>query len=298
MIRDSIEYYRWKAMRSLARLFREKRPVRVVIFGEHSQDWMTALTPHGPMWKGVARAREVLLVSDAAALPPADGDDIETVVIPLMEDHARNRPRRHRALAPDRRAIDTLGDKAAFARYVKANGLAGLCPQIYDDPESAIFPCVLKRIDLNAGQGVTLVRSREELEQRLEEDTWRGHPTILQALAPGFEEYVTHCVCRRGRVLWHCSFAYTMAASDMMRTPANVGSIRAIPAARGLIAKIEAFLSPLAYDGPCNVDYKMTPDGKLVVMEINPRLGGSLMRPENVEQLARALSEIIDAAAP
>jgi carbamoylphosphate synthase large subunit len=215
-----------------------------------------------------------------------------------MEDHARNRPQRHRALAPDRGAIDTLADKAAFARYAEANGLAALCPKTHDTPESAVFPCVLKRVDLNAGQGVTLVGSREELEQRLSEDTWRGHPTVLQALAPGFEEYVTHCVCRKGRVLWHCSFVYGMEANDAMRTPANVGSIRATMASRELVASFEAFLTPLAYDGPCNIDYKIAPDGKPVVLEINPRLGGSLMRPENVELLARALSEIIDAAAP
>ncbi len=298
MIGASIRHYRWKARRLLARLTRERRPVRVVIFGEHSEDWMSALASDAPVWKSFPRVREVLLAADAAGLPADRPDNVGTVVIPLMEDHARNLPSGFHALSPDRRSIDILADKAAFAAHGSNLGLDRLCPATFRDARRATFPCVLKRLDLNAGRGVALARSRFELELRLEQEPWLGHPYILQAYTPGDVEYVTYCVCRDGRLLWHCSFAYRIRGSDAIRTSDNVETMSAIAAPPGVIAAIGRFLRPLAYSGPCNVDYKIAPDGGIVVLEINPRLGGSLMRPENVGFLARALSEIIDAATP
>ena len=296
MPRAAIRYHAWRLTRFLARLVRARRPVRVVIFGEPSQDWMTALAPGAPVWARVPRVREVALAANASAVPANDPGEVDTVIIPLMEDHARNCPSNHHALVPDRRSIDILADKAAFAGHVDAHGLSRLCPKPFTSVAEATFPCVLKRVDLNAGRGVAVVRTRFDLELRLEQEPWRGQACILQSLAPGEVEFVTHCVCAKGRVLWHCSFLYEMETPDAIRTPDNVRSMRATTAARGVIAAIEAFLAPLAYDGPCNVDYKIAPDGRIIVLEINPRLGGSLMLPENVGFLARALAEIIDAA--
>jgi hypothetical protein len=50
-------------------------------------------------------------------------------------------------------------------------------------------------------------------------------------------------------------------------------------------------LSPLAYGGPCNVDYKLSADRR-----INPRLGGTLMLPAQAEQLRAAMACTIEHA--
>jgi carbamoylphosphate synthase large subunit len=49
------------------------------------------------------------------------------------------------------------------------------------------------------------------------------------------------------------------------------------------------------YSGPCNIDYSYQ-SSDLKIFEINPRLGGSLMKTENVKLLAQALTAIIKAA--
>ena len=63
-----------------------------------------------------------------------------------------------------------------------------------------------------------------------------------------------------------------------------------------VIRQSETVLSPLAYSGPCNVDYKLSADGRMQIFEINPRLGGTLMLPAQAEQLRAATACIIEHA--
>ena len=272
--------------------------IRVIIYGEHSADWMAALAPHAPVWSRMADVDEVLLIPDGPAvmIPEPSRSGIRTVVIPLMENHTRYCPRQYPSLIPDARSIDTLKNKAAFAAYAKAIGLAHLCPKYYASGADAVFPCVLKRVDLYGGIGVAIVRSFAELKRFLEHEPWRGRTSILQSFVPGATEYVTHCVCKNGHILWDCSFAFDLNPLDSIRTPDNVNTVRSITATSFCLSQIKAFLSPLAYTGPCNVNYKFSDDEKIVVFEINPRLGGSLMLPQNVSYLHDALSHIIKAA--
>jgi len=62
------------------------------------------------------------------------------------------------------------------------------------------------------------------------------------------------------------------------------------------LAEFESILGPLAYSGPCCIDYKVTESGQTIVLEINPRFGGSLMRPAHVEDLQGSLAAIISLA--
>jgi hypothetical protein len=274
------------------------RCLRVVIYGEHSPDWMTALAPGAAVWTGMPDVDEVLLVPDrpGVVIPEPRHGGTRTVVIPLMEDHTRHCPPHYLSLVPDHRSIDVLADKAAFADYVRTEGLGELCPETYESAADAVFPCVLKRANLNAGQGVVIARSLPDLMSRLAQEPWAGHTCILQSLEREPVEYVTHCVCRDGRILWHCTFAYEADARDLIRTANMVNPVRPVAASASGLEQIETLLVPLGYCGPCNVDYKISNSGKLAVFEINPRLGGSLMRPENVDYLQGALSCIIEAA--
>jgi hypothetical protein len=266
----------------------------VVIYGLHSQDWMTALAPEAGIWKKISGVKRVLVVPDspAAEIPAPTREVPRVVVIPLMEPHTRNRPKAFPSLAPDERALDAFGDKIEFQAYVRDNGLEDLCPAHFPGPEEARFPCILKRKDLNGGIGVAVAASAEHLQSLLEQPPWRGHPFVLQAKLEGCE-FVTHCVCKKGRILWHTSFAYGLPPGESIRTASNVQSICPILATDGTMRQLQRFLTPLNYSGPCNFDYKFAPDGTVAIMEINPRLGGSLMRPENRHHLQAALSCIV-----
>ena len=225
---------------------------RVMIYGEHSTDWMSALAPDAPVWRKIGGVEEVRLIPDIPDVEIAEPSraDIRTVVIPLMEDDARHCPRQYLSLIPDERSIDVLANKATFAAYAEAEGLSRLCPETYANGADAVFPCVLKRLDLNAGRGVEVASSPEELKWLLERDPWRGRGYILQSLAAGSREYVTHCVCKNGLIVWRCSFAYEMNSAASVRRPDNVDRTSLTTASPLNMSQIERFLRPLAYTGP------------------------------------------------
>jgi hypothetical protein len=272
--------------------------IRVVIYGAAWRDWMIALWPGSRVWWGIPRVKSVVMLpgSPAAEIPAPTPEIPEAVAIPLLEDHIRNRPKRLRSLAPDERSLDVLGDKRQFQDYIQGNGLANLCPEHFSSPAAARFPCILKRTGLYAGHGIAAVASAEQLQSLLDQPPWQGHPFVLQAMVEGDREIVTHCVCKKGQILWHTSYLYTLPPGQVIRCGVTGIPIQPLGVSPSVLRQLQRFLEPLDYTGPCNFDYKLGPDRKLRIMEINPRLGGSLMLPAHAPHLQAALSTIVENA--
>ena len=146
---------------------------------------------------------------------------------------------------------------------------------------------------MNASNGVALVESPEHFRELILQDPWEGQKYILQEFVPGGREYATYCLFENGKLLWHCSYAFTYQENSIRLTGENM---ERVVASAAQLDQIQRFIAPLNYTGPCNIDYKLRPDGSIAILEINPRLGGTLMRPENVEDLSQALSLIIEKA--
>lgn len=270
-----------------------RKDILVVIWGVHTPDWMDALAPSAPVWKHLPGVREVQVLPDSApGVPLRARWGRRTVVIPLMEVHIKRRPVRYASLAPTPDALATLADKGRFADYVAKHGLAHLCPTPYGSIEAAVFPCVIKRTDLNGGCGVQLAATPERARSILASAPFAGHPCIIQSLTPVLVEYAVHCVCVDGRILWHRAYACDREREQIRRGDDGVALRRAdVPEA--VLRELESFLRPLAYSGPCNFDCTWDDDGRPVVFEINPRLGGSLMRPEHAADLAACLAVVL-----
>ncbi len=199
-----------------------------------------------------------------------------SVQVPLMEDDILACPD---ALRPSAIAIATLRDKAAFRDYAERERLDYLCPA-----RTTTFPCMLKRTDSFSGTGVALVHSQTQLDTLLAQDPWLGHPWILQEHVPDGIEYVTHMVAKDGVALWRCTYEYSATKGRTTKRPTPFAEA------------VEAFLAPLAFSGPCCANYKIV-GGHMKLFEINPRIGGSLMRDENRSDLREALTAIAGARA-
>lgn len=276
---------------------RNKNNIRIVVFGSHSPDWMTAMAPSAPVWAGIPGIHEVLHVeSGSEQIPPSTGWGQRTVVIPLMENHIKHRPTQYSSLAPNLSALQVLSNKAVFAAYVRDMGLTNRCPTVFTSIEEASFPCVIKRTDLNGGLGVEIAASLEHARVLVEQEPFAGMPYLIQSLVIHSGEYVAHCVCREGRILWHCVYAFEYEGSPVIRRPSMTTQALPAKAPPSLVAVVESFLVPLSFSGPCNIDYAIGEDGNIVVFEINPRLGGSLMCAVNLTDLRDSLCCIIQNA--
>jgi carbamoylphosphate synthase large subunit len=253
---------------------------RVILYGIPYADWNATLSD-----------RALCL----PATPFGSGARADDVVIAMKTSHGA-RTASGRALEPTKHAIATLDNKARFAAYMEANGFADYCPRTYASRHAAVFPCVLKRTDLSASLGVAVARSPEHLDELLRTRTFAGRPYVLQEPVQGNVEYATYCVCKDGRVLWSCSFASDVGGPVVIKREDNAVRRQAIATPAAIIRQIEAVLLPLAFTGPCNVDYKLAADGRLQIFEINPRLGGTLMLPSQAGALGAALACIIEHA--
>jgi len=95
--------------------------VWVIIFGIHSEDWMEALGPDAPVWNTIAEAKEIIIIADAtdSRLSYIDESKKCSVIIPLMETHAKAVPRDIASLVPDHFCIDLLSNKRLFAEFMR-----------------------------------------------------------------------------------------------------------------------------------------------------------------------------------
>ncbi len=135
------------------------------------------------------------------------------------------------------------------------------------------------------------------MHELTQQEGWKGRAYTLQSLVDGSIEYVTHCVCKDGRILWTCSFVYEMAgAREIRRGMDNMKSMRRFSPPQKFLSDFQEILVPLKFSGPCNIDYKLSAAGDVCVLEINPRFGGSLFPPDVVVRLKGALTCIVDNA--
>lgn len=271
--------------------------VAVTIFGLHAPSWTQALGPGGAVWRSLPQVVRVRLAEDPETRPDLEGVDRD-VLVPLMERHILERPRGFHVLLPSATAVGILADKKRFAAHLAEHGLADVAPRHHASIEVAPFPFVLKSPCQHSGRDIFIVRS--------ERDRAAARARFGEALA-GFAvqdfvdvpvDYCVHCVCVGGRVIRHAAVEFQLPPDRRVRGPGVATAARRVDASARLLGRIEAVLAPLAYGGPCNVDYKIDADGTERILEINPRLGGSLMHPGFVNALRDVLGTILAAAVP
>ena len=282
-------------LRRLSGLLCRKANCRVVILGRHGINWMSALDRSAPVWTRIKNVESVLQIDGPELFTIENNQNCSptpTVFIPLMEDHIANCPAAFLSLTPRPNALAALRDKQKFADFISEHNLVEFCPKHYLGLADIKFPCVIKRTDLCAGRGVEIAHSLEQLQELLLAEPWTGHPYVLQEFLPGIE-YVAHCVCQDGKILWHRAYKYPTSGDYIRRTPLRHSVTKLHPRQLKIL---QLFLEPLRYSGPCNFDFKFDSSGQLKIMEINPRLGGSLMIPANEDDLRGALNCIINSA--
>jgi predicted ATP-grasp superfamily ATP-dependent carboligase len=188
-------------------------------------------------------------------------------------------------VCPKHEAYAAATDKHALLQRAAALGIAVPRSLLFEDPEALVvlpdpfrYPVVLKarrsRFLVDGrwrSGGVHVVRSASELVASRAAPGLRGG-LLLQEFVPGHGEGV-FLLASEGRTL--VRFAHRRLREKPPTGGVSVLSESTAPEPE-LLAQSERLLAELDWTGVAMVEFRRTPDGRPVLMEINPRLWGSL----------------------
>jgi predicted ATP-grasp superfamily ATP-dependent carboligase len=197
-------------------------------------------------------------------------------------------------LFASRSHVEIMSNKKMWVSFLTRVNLSHYQPQYWTRLESVAYPVFLKRLDLNAGQCIVRVPDRESLEAARNTDVFKNHDFLIQEAVDTGDDWVTHILASKGDILWSETFRYL--------EPPRLGNPfagRGRPLIREHLApqEFKAFqeiIKALSYSGITSLDWRMGTAGPKI-LEANPRMGGSLMRPENTDILASLLRAILTA---
>lgn len=194
-------------------------------------------------------------------------------------------------LIPSRELCALCDDKLALARRLQSEGFAENIPQVFEGPPA--YPYIRKPRRGLFGKGCEVVLSPGPSEAPLD-------PAVAfrQACVPGADEYVTHAIRAGGVIRFLRTYRYTMEGEHAVRghrgrpLRCDRADLEVPP---GALDTLQAMLAALGYEGTCCLNYKLQ-DGKVMLFEINPRFGGSLVRDVNAYLAAHL--QVIGSAPP
>lgn len=198
------------------------------------------------------------------------------LVVPLQTADAlwladrRDALSRHRQRLPVCRAevVRLCDDKLALNRRLIALGFGECVPALLPRMQ---WPCVLKGRWSTDSAATHLIRNADDAARHA--GIYDEAAYFCQEAVHDPREYASHLVVENGRIRHHLTNEYHC------REPLFVNGGR-VSYTRRLVTTphlrlLERMLAAIGFEGLCCVDYKVR-DGRLQLLEINPRLGGSL----------------------
>lgn len=239
-------------------------PAPRILFGEHS-------TQRPAVERLVDRRRFDVAFGTFEDMDFAGVD----LVVPLrIEEFAAARRAngdRRRAVLPSAELVELCDDKLLFNRRLIELGFGGAVPALLLDDTDA-YPFVRKARRGDFGAGITVVRGPGE--DRPAPDSF------AQVAVAGADEYVLHLLRVDGVVRYSLCYHYDMGEPLAVRGAG--GAARGIHPADPAPAwdTCLAVLDALGFEGTCCFNYKLQ-GGRPMILELNPRFGGSLVGDVN-----------------
>lgn len=215
--------------------------------------------------------------------------EMTTIIIPLMETHMYELYNiQIPALMPQLNALKTCHNKKNFALYIESHNLSHLIPRTFNNAsEIDQDKVVVKRLTLNSARGISILPKAKINDSICKE-------FVVQELICGTSEYVSHLVVKNGTIIQAITYLHHLPSPDHLLGPiCNLYNTYKIELEPEYLDLMEQVLKSLNYTGVCNVGFKLTPDKKIKILEINPRLGGSLMFKKHITDLATILNALI-----
>jgi predicted ATP-grasp superfamily ATP-dependent carboligase len=168
-------------------------------------------------------------------------------------------------LAPSPELLNTTNDKLLFNNFLERHGYRNNLP----GPITAAPFIIKKRID-EWGINSRIVFPGETIK-------FNPHEYIAQAFVPGNTEFATHFLAKKGEIFYHSSRKYTFPHSMHVKGRDCQPETTSIIETEHLDL-FQAIIRDLNFTGFACINYKIL-DGVVIIFEINPRMGASLVEP-------------------
>lgn len=204
----------------------------------------------------------------------ADFAGVDLVVPLRIEEFAAARGAngdRRRVVLPAPELVELCDDKLRFNRRLVEIGFGEAIPALLPDDTDA-YPFVRKARRGDFGAGITVVCGPGE-------DVVAPN-SFAQVAVAGADEYVLHLLRVDGAVRYSLCYRYDMGEPLAVRGAG--GAARGIHPADPAPAwdTCLAVLDALGFEGTCCFNYKLD-GGRPLILELNPRFGGSLVGDVN-----------------
>jgi predicted ATP-grasp superfamily ATP-dependent carboligase len=207
------------------------------------------------------------------------------VLIPLMENNSEEilnyknitENKNIQIISSSLENINILGNKKNFYIFYKNNNLLEYLPIHFENIKILKKPYILKPLTLNNGNGI-------KIDSIIDESSFDNF--VIQEFIFGKKEYVSHIYSDKGKIIKVITYEYLSNCEKYIKTSYHqIIKITKIELNNEIMDILEIFINKLNYSGFCNFGYKFDKDGFIKIMEINPRLGGSLMWEMNQSDL-------------
>jgi hypothetical protein len=180
-----------------------------------------------------------------------------------------------KAILPSVACVDLCDDKGGLDTSLSELGFAHFSPGI-QDVRSVRYPYVCKARRSFNGNGTVVIRSAaDELKYW---DFLGGRECIRQRYIAGNIEFCAHFLVCRGSVFYQRTVRYEMPEGVLVKGEAGAPRRARFLTTRDPFADdFVRLLSAMQYEGSVCIDYKVE-DATPIIMEINPRVGSSLLR--------------------
>lgn len=205
---------------------------------------------------------------DTIANSKAEYDLILPITIEALTDQEiRNRSSNCSIPLPSIEAVRLCDDKYRFNTTLIANGFEDIIPTM----NKKEYPYILKKKKDEWGQNTFLIFNETDEIEHAERISSSDYFT--QEIITGKVEYATHILFKKGRILSAINIKYIFR-HDFSIKGKDEEYIKTI-AKNKYLDIFTNLLSSIDFQGICCVNYKIKED-KPYIIEINPRLGGSL----------------------
>jgi len=205
-----------------------------------------------------------------ASFAPFDAVDLSRfdLVVPLRIEQIAP-ARGGRAVLPTDELVALCDDKLALNLWLIDHGFGDTVPALLGTRPTD-YPYIRKTRRGDFGLGCAMIRGPGE-------DDGSDHPDVFrQRAVAGADEYVLHLLRIGGTIRFQVAYRYDMGQPLGVRgavdRPASITPADPGPA----LATCTEILAALGYEGTCCFNYKWE-EGRLRILELNPRFGGSLV---------------------